>query len=64
MPLSLNARKAAQIERLKGGHGIVADPDFEKIAQDVQRLCRTGASGEEIQKRPGDVRALLFQMQI
>ena len=36
----------------------------EKVAQDVQRTRRAGASGEQIQKRPGNVRALLFQMQV
>ena len=29
-----------------------------------ERLGTTGAAVEQIQKRPGDVRALLFQMQI
>ncbi|CAH0164890.1 hypothetical protein SRABI89_00863 [Pseudomonas koreensis] len=49
---------------LKGRHGVVANPRLEEVAEDVQRTRRAGASGEQIQKRPGNVRALLFQMQV
>jgi len=49
---------------LEGGHAIVANPGFEEVPQNVQRLGATGAAVEQIQKRPGDVRALLFQMQV
>ncbi len=49
---------------LEGRHGIVANPRLEEVAQNVQRTRRAGASGEQTQKRPGNVRALLFQMQV
>ncbi|MCY1178052.1 hypothetical protein D9M73_183870 [compost metagenome] len=49
---------------LERRHGIVANPRLEKVAQNVESTRRAGASGEQIQKRPGNVRALLFQMQV
>ena len=49
---------------LEGRHGIVADPYFEKIAEDVQRLGLARPGVEKMQERPGNVRALLFKMQV
>ncbi len=49
---------------LEGRHGIVADPHFEKITEDVQRLGLARPGVEKMQERPGDVRALLFKMQV
>lgn len=49
---------------LEGVHAVVADPGFEEVAEDVQGLGPTGALIEERQKRPGDVRAFRFEMQV
>ena len=49
---------------LKGGDGIVADPHFKEVAEDIQRLGLNRAGFQKMQKRPADVRALLFKMQI
>ena len=49
---------------LEGCHGIVANPRFEKITKDVQRLGVAGAAIEQIKKRPGNIRAFFLQMQI
>src|SRR5690606_9356968 len=49
---------------LEGCHAVVADPDLEEVAQDVQRFGLDRPFAQETQKRPGDVRAFLFQMQI
>ena len=49
---------------LEGTHGVVADPGFEQIAKDVQGLGTAGAGFEEMQKRPDQVRALRFEMQV
>ena len=49
---------------LERRHAVVADPHLEEVAKDVQGLGLAGAGLQEMQKRPGDVRALLFQVQI
>ena len=64
VPLSLKFAQGLADGTLEGRHGVVANPRLEEVAQNVQRTRRAGASGEQIQKRPGNVRALLFQMQV
>ena len=49
---------------LKRGNGVVADPYFEEVAQDIQRLSVSRAGFEKMQEGPADSRALLFKMQI
>lgn len=63
VPLSLSSRRASQMERWKGV--MPSSPiQASKKSQNVQRLGATGAAVEQIQKRPGNVRAFLFQMQV
>ncbi|MNC49781.1 hypothetical protein D3C75_989830 [compost metagenome] len=45
-------------------HAVVADPHFEEVAENVQRLGTHGAGVEEMQERPDDVRAFRFEMQV
>ena len=49
---------------LERPHGIVAHPYLEKVTEDVQGFRLAGASLQKMHKRPGDVRALLFKVQI
>src|SRR5690606_118284 len=49
---------------LERAHAVIADPDLEEVAQDIQRFGLHRAFAQETQKRPGDVRAFLFKMQI
>ena len=49
---------------LEGRHAVVADPHLEEVAEDVQRIGPHRAFLQKTQKRPGDVRAFLFKMQI
>jgi hypothetical protein len=47
-------------------NGVMASSPIQasKKSPRMYSASPTGASGEQIQKRPGNVRALLFQMQI
>ncbi|MNQ76823.1 hypothetical protein D3C85_916720 [compost metagenome] len=49
---------------LEGRHGVVADPGFEEVAEYVEGFGLGGAALQEMKKRPGDIRAFLFKMQI
>ena len=43
---------------------IIANPHFKEVPEDIQRLGMNGAGLQEMQERPGYVRALLFKVQI
>src|SRR5690606_31847758 len=43
---------------------VVPEPDFKEVAQYVESASSVGTLLEKTQKRPGDVRALRFKMQI
>ncbi|MDT4871897.1 hypothetical protein FQZ97_1070570 [compost metagenome] len=49
---------------LERADGVVADPHFEEVAEDIQRFGLARAGLQEMQERPADVRALLFKMQV
>ncbi|MDT4870333.1 hypothetical protein FQZ97_1054060 [compost metagenome] len=49
---------------LEGGHGVVADPGFEEIAQYIEGFGLGRTALQEMKKRPGDVRAFFFEVQI
>jgi hypothetical protein len=49
---------------LKRRHAVIADPDFEKVTEDIECLGFDCASLEETKKRPGKLRAFFFEMQI
>ena len=44
--------------------GVVADPEFEQIAEDVEGIGGARLAGEEIEKQPRDGRSLVAEMQV
>src|SRR3546814_1704731 len=42
---------------------VVADPGFEQVAEDVQRLCAARLAVEEVAEQPGDLRPRGGQVQ-
>ncbi len=43
---------------------IVADPGFEQISQNIQRICAADVGFQETKKTPGGFRAFVGQMQV
>ncbi len=63
-PLSVSLRSAAITRALLGIRIVVADPDLEQIAEDVERFRARGVRVEEREELLGRVRRVRVEMHV